>query len=83
VGTVTVTNPNASAITDWQVRLTVPSGADVDVLSGGASASTSGSRVSFGGPAVGAKSSLTFTFSVQSDSDTQPSGCTINGNACS
>ncbi|MFF5078946.1 cellulose binding domain-containing protein [Actinoplanes sp. NPDC000266] len=83
VGTVTVNNPNAAAVTDWQVRFTIPSGATITVLSGGVSASAGGSRVTFGGATVGARNSVTFTFGMESDGDDLPSGCTINGNACS
>ncbi|XVU23353.1 hypothetical protein ACQPZJ_39820 [Actinoplanes sp. CA-054009] len=83
VGTVTVNNPNSTAVTDWQVRLTIPSGATISVLSGGVSASAGGSRVTFSGSAIGARNSVTFTFGMESDGDDLPSGCTINGNACS
>ncbi|WP_203766834.1 cellulose binding domain-containing protein [Paractinoplanes deccanensis] len=83
VGTVTVNNPGSTAVTGWQVRLSVPSDAEITVLSGGVTASTSGSRVTFGGAAIAARDSVTFTFSMRSDGDDLPSGCTINGNPCS
>ncbi|MEV4343875.1 cellulose binding domain-containing protein [Actinoplanes sp. NPDC049596] len=83
VGTVTVNNPGTAAATDWQVRLTIPSGASITVLSGGVSGSASGTRATFSGGSIGARSSLTFTFGLQTDSDDLPSGCTINGSPCS
>jgi hypothetical protein len=80
-GSVTISNPNGAAASNWTVRLTVTG--DNTVSASGASADRSGDTVTFRGGAVAANGSLTFSFSVSGTLDTDPSGCSVNGNACS
>jgi hypothetical protein len=69
------------------VRLTVPGGGAVSVRGGGVSANRSGDTVTFtpasGGGSIAAGGSLSFTFDVAGSLDTLPSGCAVNGVACS
>ena len=80
-GSVTISNPNGSSVANWTVRLTVKG--DNAVSASGASADRSGDTVTFRGGAVAANGTLTFSFSISGTVDTPPSGCTVNGNACS
>jgi hypothetical protein len=83
VGTVVITNPGGTAVSGWSVQVTVPGANQVVVLSGGVSARLAGDALTFSGPSIGAGGSLTYTFAVSGPLSGPPSGCSINGNACS
>jgi hypothetical protein len=86
-GTVRITNPRSTATSSWTVRLNVPDGGPVTVRGGNVVANGSGGTVTFtpasGSGSIGAHSSLSFTFDVGGSLDTLPSGCAVNGVACS
>jgi hypothetical protein len=86
-GTIRISNPNSAATSNWSVRLTVPGGGTVSVRGGSVVASRSGDTVTFthapGTGSITARNALTFTFDVSGELDTLPSGCSVNGVACS
>jgi hypothetical protein len=85
--TVTVTNPGKTAVDDWTVGITVPGADQVVVLSGGVTFRLNGDDLTFapgsGTSPVAAGGSVTFSFAVAGSPTGSPTGCVINGNACS
>ncbi|MEV6349414.1 cellulose binding domain-containing protein [Actinoplanes sp. NPDC051851] len=82
-GTIQVVNSGDATATGWTVTLTVPGGEEVSVTSGPATASQSGTTVTFRSTGtLAAADAITIAFSLDGVPTTLPSGCTINDTPC-
>lgn len=84
-GSVRVVNSGTADATEWTVGLTVPGGETVTVTSGDVTVVQSGTSVTFrpSGARVPASGLVAFSFAVDPVPAEAPTGCTIDGRACS
>ena len=78
---VRVSNPGERVNDGWRVTLTVPGGNTV--TASGATASQDDETVTFAGGPIAPGESVSFTFTVEGTLAELPSGCRIDGRACS